>query len=760
MKQASLRAALAAFLVTSSLAATMPQGIDLYDPAVLRDLHIRFDSESWAQDMFAEYSLNDPTTTGAEFFQDATIEIEGVEYPCEVRYRGQTTFGQVVNYDLTNPPENPFLKLPLEVQLDDDNPFGIDTLRLNNGAFDGSMMREVTMLRLARKFMNAPRANHVRVFMGGPGDPEDEYVGLYINLEHMDREFMRRALWNGEGRRWDRAKLGPQASSCAGYMNYYEPNPQSPTCTLDDVAQFIVGEEQAEALVNGETDAQSAAAAIEPALPLDDWCRYWAVHMASGNPSFEMKGESFEDLYHGGGAIPMPAGIDRSFTSSVDMDPWTNSSWFSAATRTIASLPAVRARYGAYLREILTDGYGNPDLMAFIADTRGLIAPHVPSPNDLHYSFYFDLFDQGIIDAALLEWIVTDTYDQAADTFSELVIARWMDLMAQPIVMEAAPSVMSVTPGDARALSGEPLTVTAQVSLNADWVVLRHRSAASVTEVDMEPLGGGTWVATVSLPETEDVAWFEYVIEARKTTGSQVTASVSPRKGFHDPHTVVVAPALACVPMVINEFLAKNDDVVTNPSNGGTPDVIELFNGSGATLSLGNWSLTNATVGGVDAEAWYIPACPGYEVFASGVLPLWCIGNDAVPGTCDEQPQIGFKLDVDGGEQIALWNEAGELVDAVRFRRQTVDISQSRTPDGGADWTFLTVPTLGGGAGVPTPVLGDFNSDGLVTIADVLVFLTKFGVPVDPCSPCAEDLNGDGAVSTSDLLILFGLLNG
>lgn len=137
MQQASLRAVLAAFLVTSSLAATMPQGIDLYDPAVLRDLHIRFDSESWAQDMFAEYSLNDPTTTGAEFFQDATIEIEGVEYPCEVRYRGQTTFGQVVNYDLTNPPENPFLKLPLEVQLDDDNPFGIDTLRLNNGAFDG-----------------------------------------------------------------------------------------------------------------------------------------------------------------------------------------------------------------------------------------------------------------------------------------------------------------------------------------------------------------------------------------------------------------------------------------------------------------------------------------------------------------------------------------------------------------------------------------------------------------------------------------------
>lgn len=756
MKRVSLSAALAALLAASSIAAPSPQGIDLYDPAVLRDIHIRFESETWFADMFAEYTLNDPISTGAEYFQSGTVEIEGVEYPCEVRYRGQTTFGEVVNYDLTNTPSDPFLKLPLEINIDDDNPFGIDTIRLNNGAVDGSMMREVTALYLARKFMNAPRANHVRVFMAGPGDA-DEYVGLYVNLEHMDREFMRRALWNGEGRRWDRANLLPQ-TNCASYIDYYDPNPQSETCALDDVAPFIAAEDVAEALAAGQIDAAAAASSIEPAMPLDDWCRYWAAHMAIANPSYEMQGESFEDLYHGGGTVPMPAGIDRSFMQASDMDPVTNEGWFNPATRAVAMIPSVRARYAAYLREMLVDGYGNPDLMEFIADTRALIEEHVPSPHDHHYSLYFDLYDGGFIDAAVLEQVVTFTYDQAADALQSHLIARWMDLLGAPILLDPAPPVMSVVPGDARGLSGAPFTVTAQVGLDADSAVLRYRSASSVSEINMTPLGGGSWSATVTLPVTADVAWFEYVIEARRTTGAQVTATLSPGKGFHDPYTVTVAPAHACLPLVINEFLAKNDDVAINPADGGTPDVLELYNGGAEAQSLANWSLSNAAVGGLDAEAWFVDACPGYLVPSGAVLNLWCVGNDAIPGSCDPEPQIGFKLDVDGGEQVALWNAAGELVDAVRFRRQTVDISQSRSPDGGADWTFLVDPTLDGSTS--TAVLGDFNADGLVTIEDVLSFLTKYGTTVDPCSPCPEDLDGNGTVDTSDLLILLGLLNG
>ena len=50
-------------------------------------------------------------------------------------------------------------------------------------------------------------------------------------------------------------------------------------------------------------------------------------------------------------------------------------------------------------------------------------------------------------------------------------------------------------------------------------------------------------------------------------------------------------------------------------------------------------------------------------------------------------------------------------------------------------------------------VKGDFNGDGLVNVADLLILLGAWGA----CEGCPEDLNGDGVVDTADLLELLGL---
>ena len=50
--------------------------------------------------------------------------------------------------------------------------------------------------------------------------------------------------------------------------------------------------------------------------------------------------------------------------------------------------------------------------------------------------------------------------------------------------------------------------------------------------------------------------------------------------------------------------------------------------------------------------------------------------------------------------------------------------------------------------------LGDFDPNGVIDVADFLVFLTAFG---ENCNGCPEDLNNDGLVNSSDLLLMTSL---
>jgi hypothetical protein len=49
--------------------------------------------------------------------------------------------------------------------------------------------------------------------------------------------------------------------------------------------------------------------------------------------------------------------------------------------------------------------------------------------------------------------------------------------------------------------------------------------------------------------------------------------------------------------------------------------------------------------------------------------------------------------------------------------------------------------------------LGDFNSDGLISIDDILILLSDFGCS----SVCETDLNSDNFVNTADIGIFLGL---
>jgi hypothetical protein len=133
----------------------------------------------------------------------------------------------------------------------------------------------------------------------------------------------------------------------------------------------------------------------------------------------------------------------------------------------------------------------------------------------------------------------------------------------------------------------------------------------------------------------------------------------------------------------LNEILASNGGAVNHA--GTTPDVVELYNDSGADLELTGVGLTDD------------PSNPAKFLFPFGTIisnrayvVLYANNNDGTPGL-----HLGFNLPQSGGS-LYLYDSGdngGQLLDSITFGLQLTDLSVGRLADG--QWA-LCVPTFGG----------------------------------------------------------------
>ena len=149
--------------------------------------------------------------------------------------------------------------------------------------------------------------------------------------------------------------------------------------------------------------------------------------------------------------------------------------------------------------------------------------------------------------------------------------------------------------------------------------------------------------------------------------------------------TLIITP-ISNHSLVINEFLAKNDDSCFD-DYGEADDFIELYNGTDTTVALNGMIITDDP----------IELSNGFTIIDTSLLLL--LPGDYMVFWADEDVEQGFnhlnfKLDGDG-DQIYLFNEQGNSVlDSVTFDNQEVDISYGRYLDGSYVWTEMQ-PTPG-----------------------------------------------------------------
>lgn len=141
-------------------------------------------------------------------------------------------------------------------------------------------------------------------------------------------------------------------------------------------------------------------------------------------------------------------------------------------------------------------------------------------------------------------------------------------------------------------------------------------------------------------------------------------------------------PGGAYAQLRINEFMASNGTVISDPDYGDYADWVELFNAGSAPVNLNGYYLTDNLE---HPDKWQIigdfPVSPGEY------LLIWADGRDSAL-------HAGFRLSRQS-EEIGLYTPGRALVDTIRFAMQTPDISYGRDPADPDVWGYFPDPTPG-----------------------------------------------------------------
>jgi hypothetical protein len=188
------------------------------------------------------------------------------------------------------------------------------------------------------------------------------------------------------------------------------------------------------------------------------------------------------------------------------------------------------------------------------------------------------------------------------------------------------------------------------------------------------------------------------------------------------------------ITLVINEFLASNDDSLQDPQ-GQYDDWIEIYNYGPEAIDLEGMYLTDDLSEPTKSRI-YSDTRGATIARPDDYLIVWADGDTSSPGL-----HANFRLSA-AGEEIGLFDADGTtLIDSVIFLDQTTDISYGRFPDADDLWRCFAAPTpgrenneeYGGFVGDPrfSHDSGFYTAPVFVTIAtetkDALIYYTLDG---------------------------------
>lgn len=159
-------------LIASSpfvLSAQSGKGRPFFDKKTIGEIRISLAEKNWSDQLDSMRLYGTGMLTGTAIIDGSRYEGVGI------RFRGDKSY-------VVGQKRNPFT-IKLDYSMSGQNHQGYTSIKLSSAMRDPSMVREVLFYEIASKYMPSPQANYTKLYIN------DEYVGLFVNVESIDTQF-------------------------------------------------------------------------------------------------------------------------------------------------------------------------------------------------------------------------------------------------------------------------------------------------------------------------------------------------------------------------------------------------------------------------------------------------------------------------------------------------------------------------------------------------------------------------------------------
>lgn len=571
---------------------------------------------------------------------------------------------------------------------------GVEKLNLIGNHNDPTMSREKLYFDLYNQFgLPERRVSFVRLFIN------DEYYGLYTNVEEYDEIFLKDRFGESTGNLFKclyGSNLDYEGGSASDYPSYeLQTNEDDPD--YSDLISFI------EKLQ--DTPDASFRCVFERVFNVEDFLKIYALDIATGHWDNYGVNQNNYYLYHNMFTGQMEfLSYDCDNTIGID---WLGEDW---ATRNIYSwnysdrplverimaIDVYKDKFSYYLNQLFTTIINTPEFTEHIYAVRDLIAPYVEDDpyHDDDYGYTYDDFYNGFNTNAIdghTPYGITNFLELRSETvYEQLDLNNISPIISDEIQWPSVPDHWETFSLSAHIADDENVE-SATLYYSFDNITF-----SSIEFLDDGLHGDGAAGDSIygNYITGSDLDWCYYYIEATDNEGALSRFPVC------DANKFIVG--MLSAPLVINEVLAKNNSIITDES-GDYDDYIEIFNKGNELAYLGDKYLSDEFD---NPSKWKLP-----DVFldAGEYLIIWA-DDEAYLNEfhCD------FKIDGDGDE-VGIFGAIKYYfnpLDTVTIPVQTADISYGRLPNGTGHFKYMQHPTpgyLNDSAGIPSDEENQFS---------------------------------------------------